>query len=177
MTAGKAQIYTPAGPLKSGDTDRRADEARSASSRCRRPTPDNPLDALGRIAITGAARSPDGTRVVLRTYADAFECDVTDGDVVAALTSGKPRVTPLPHEPVRRGDHLQHRRQVRSSPSPTAASSTRTRRLDILGYTPVTRPRRQAGGRRRRRAEAGRPSPGSTGLSLSDITYLSRPSG
>ena len=36
-------------------------------------TTDNPFSTAGRVAITGAARSPDGKRVVLRTYADAFE--------------------------------------------------------------------------------------------------------
>ena len=56
---------------------------------------ENPLNTFGRIAITGAARSPDGSRVVLRTYADAFEWDVTGGDIVGALTTGKPRVTAL----------------------------------------------------------------------------------
>ncbi len=49
--------------------------------------------------ITGAAVSPDRSRVVLRTYAEAYEWDVTDGDVVKAITSGVPRVTPLPDEP------------------------------------------------------------------------------
>jgi hypothetical protein len=55
--------------------------------------------ALGRAArqvVTGGANSPDGDRVVLRTYTDAFEFDVTDGDVVRAITSGTPRITPLP---------------------------------------------------------------------------------
>ncbi|MEV4628919.1 hypothetical protein AB0J90_21895 [Micromonospora sp. NPDC049523] len=58
-------------------------------------TTENLLTVTGRLMITGAARSPDGNRVVLRTYADAFEWDVTDGDIVKALTSGKPRMTPL----------------------------------------------------------------------------------
>lgn len=63
-------------------------------------TTSNPLGPLGRVAVTGAAASPDGRRVVLRTLADAFEWDVADGDVAAALTTGKPRVTPLPDEPL-----------------------------------------------------------------------------
>jgi hypothetical protein len=37
--------------------------------------------------------------VVLRTLADAYEYDVSNGDVVAALTGGTPRMTPLPAEP------------------------------------------------------------------------------
>ncbi|MDG4780244.1 hypothetical protein O7614_11395 [Micromonospora sp. WMMD961] len=59
----------------------------------------NPFSFLGRGVVTGAATAPDGRRVVLRSYADAFEYDVPDGDVVKALTSGTPRTTPLPDEP------------------------------------------------------------------------------
>ncbi len=56
---------------------------------------ENPLSTFGRVAITGAARSLDGSRVVLRTYADAFEYDVANGDIVTALTTTTPRVTAL----------------------------------------------------------------------------------
>ncbi|MFF5179209.1 hypothetical protein ACFY2Q_14415 [Micromonospora sp. NPDC000316] len=94
VTSGKAEIYTPAAALKTGDTDpvpmrKVGDIALPATET------DNPLNTFGRVAITGAARSPDGARVVLRTYADAFEYDVAGGDIVGALTTGKPRVTPL----------------------------------------------------------------------------------
>ena len=47
------------------------------------------------MLVTGAARSPDGSKVVVRTYADAFEFDVPNGDIVKALTDGKPRATAL----------------------------------------------------------------------------------
>gem|GEM_PF-767626 len=53
------------------------------------------LSIAGRRVVTGGANSPDGTKVVLRTYTDAFEFDVADGDVVAAITEGEPRVTPF----------------------------------------------------------------------------------
>jgi hypothetical protein len=52
------------------------------------------------LVVTGAAMSPDKTKAVLRTYADAFEWTVTNGDIIAALTQGKPRITPLPQEPL-----------------------------------------------------------------------------
>ena len=55
--------------------------------------------AAARRTVTGASAAPDGTRVVVRTYTDAFEFDVLDGDVAAAITTGVPRVTPLPDEP------------------------------------------------------------------------------
>jgi hypothetical protein len=59
----------------------------------------NVLGGTGRKIVTGAAQSPDGKKVVLRTMADAFEFDVAGGDIVKALTTGKPRKTPLPQEP------------------------------------------------------------------------------
>ncbi|GAA5181609.1 hypothetical protein GCM10023322_16690 [Rugosimonospora acidiphila] len=49
-------------------------------------------------AVTGGAVSPDGKKVVLRTYSDAYEWDVTNGDIVKALTTGTPRITPLENE-------------------------------------------------------------------------------
>jgi hypothetical protein len=55
---------------------------------------------LGRTVITGAAISPDRSKVVLRTYADAFEYTVTNNDIVKAITSGKPKITALPGEPL-----------------------------------------------------------------------------
>jgi len=54
---------------------------------------------LGGLLVTGAAESPDRGRAVLRSYNDAYEWNVTGGDVVAAITGSKPRITPLPDEP------------------------------------------------------------------------------
>ncbi|GGM09239.1 hypothetical protein ACFFX1_01415 [Dactylosporangium sucinum] len=59
----------------------------------------NPLGVFGSALITGAAVSPDGTKAVVRTYSDAYEFDVTGGDVAAAIVGGTPVVTPLPNEP------------------------------------------------------------------------------
>ncbi|MFI6237060.1 hypothetical protein ACIBD9_26150 [Micromonospora sp. NPDC050784] len=75
-------------------------------------TTSNPFSFLGRGVITGAANAPDGRRVVLRSYADAFEYDVPDGDVVRALTTGTPRTTPLPDEP--QGESITYSRDGRS---------------------------------------------------------------
>lgn len=49
--------------------------------------------------VTGAALSPDGRRVVIRTYTDAYEWDVSDGDIAKGMTAEEPRRTPLPGEP------------------------------------------------------------------------------
>jgi hypothetical protein len=59
--------------------------------------------ALHRVAVldldlggaTGGDISPDGSRVVIRTYLAAYEWRVTGGDVVGALTSGRSVSTPL----------------------------------------------------------------------------------
>lgn len=94
VASGKAEIFTVDGELPSGDT---APGKMKKLGEVELPTTEteNALGGLGRTAITGAARSPDGARVVLRTYADAFEYDVADGDLVTALTTTEPRVTPL----------------------------------------------------------------------------------
>ncbi|WP_436531201.1 hypothetical protein [Actinoplanes sp. HUAS TT8] len=95
-TPGAAGIYVLSGPLKASGTTK-LKLAGSVSVPITATS--NPFSFAGRLVITGAATSPDGSRVVLRTYADAFEYDVTGGDVVAALTSGTPRQIPLPDEP------------------------------------------------------------------------------
>ncbi|GIJ20269.1 hypothetical protein [Micromonospora lutea] len=94
VTAGKAEIFTPDGPLKTGDTEP-VPMKKLGDVELPRTDTENPLSTFGRVAITGAARSLDGSRVVLRTYADAFEYDVQNGDIVGAITTATPRVTAL----------------------------------------------------------------------------------
>jgi hypothetical protein len=60
---------------------------------------ENLFGGIGHKGFNGGAVSPDGTKVVLRTQADAYEWDVSDGDVLAALKT-QPRVTGLPMEPI-----------------------------------------------------------------------------
>ncbi|HTF12938.1 MAG TPA: hypothetical protein VK659_32660 [Asanoa sp.] len=95
-STGVAELYTPAAAIK-------ADNATGVKMKkvgdLALPKTDTPnlLGAPGRVTVTGAARSPDGKRVVIRTYADAFEWDVPEGgDVAAAVTGGAtPRITGL----------------------------------------------------------------------------------
>ena len=54
--------------------------------------------AGGVSTVTGAALSPDGTRVVIRTYSDAYEYEVTGGDIATAIQGEPLGVTPLPNE-------------------------------------------------------------------------------
>ncbi|GAA4608514.1 hypothetical protein BJY16_006879 [Actinoplanes octamycinicus] len=95
-TPGAAGVYVADGALRSGGTT----PLRAAGSvTVPMTTTSNPFSLPGHLVITGAASSPDGSRVVLRTYADAFEYDVAGGDVVKAITTGTPRQIALPDEP------------------------------------------------------------------------------
>jgi hypothetical protein len=99
---GTAELYVPAGELQPGNPPENAVPLEKVGefSPPETGTPHVTLPAVAGQVITGAASSPDGSRVVLRTYTDALEFDVTEGDVVAAVTTGEPRVTPLPEEPL-----------------------------------------------------------------------------
>ncbi|MET8231485.1 hypothetical protein ABZS77_12535 [Micromonospora sp. NPDC005298] len=107
--SGTAVLYAPTTALRPGATTPLASVGQvvlpSSST-------SNPYSFLGRGVVTGAANSPDGRRVVLRTYADAFEYDVPAGDVVAALTTGTARAVPLPDEP--QGESITYSRDGRS---------------------------------------------------------------
>jgi hypothetical protein len=79
--------------------------------------PGGVVNLLHRVAevhvptVTGGDLSPDGTRVVLRTYTAAYEWDVSGGDVVAALAEDPERV-PLPSSP--QGEGIAYSRDGRS---------------------------------------------------------------
>ena len=89
-------VYVVDGPLRSAAT---TPLRRAGAVRLPMTGTSNPFSFPGRLLITGGAVSPDGQRAVLRTYADAFEFDVPDGDLVRAVTQGTPRVVALPDEP------------------------------------------------------------------------------
>ena len=93
---GTADVYRPAGPLTSpGPTPLRHVLAVRLSST---DTPGGPVPGIvGSVTVTGAATSPDGTAIALRTYTDAYLFPMKDGDVVGAL-SAKPVRIPLPDE-------------------------------------------------------------------------------
>jgi hypothetical protein len=95
--SGTAQIYEPTAPLQ--PNVRQGVPLKNVGSwKPKRTGTPNFLAATGQILVTGAAQSPDRKRVVLRTYSDAYEWNVPDGDVAKAITTGVPRVTPLAGE-------------------------------------------------------------------------------
>jgi len=92
-----AALYTPTAALKVDNTEgvplKKVGDVTVPPS----DTSANTLARLLRGSIDGGAVAQGGSKVVLRTYTDALEWDVTGGDVLGAL-KGAPRVTPLPDE-------------------------------------------------------------------------------
>jgi hypothetical protein len=93
---GPAKLYEPAtGRMQAGTTVTLVNVGSFTPQATGTP---NKLAVLGNQLVTGGANSPDGTRVVLRTYSDAYEWTVRNGDVVTAITKTTPLITPLANE-------------------------------------------------------------------------------
>ncbi|MDI1459359.1 hypothetical protein QEZ54_00105 [Catellatospora sp. KI3] len=103
--AGTTHIFTTAAPLGAVGSTTELKEVGTIK------LPVTQTEVIGgsvaRRMVTGAAASPDGKKVVLRTYGDALEFDVANGDIIGALTKGKPRVTSVPDDP-RRGEAITY---------------------------------------------------------------------
>ncbi|MEU4429052.1 hypothetical protein AB0F81_51375, partial [Actinoplanes sp. NPDC024001] len=131
MTAG---LYVPGSPLSAG----KPTPMRKAGTF---PIPasatGNPFGLPGRFVITGGATSADGRRVVLRTYADAFEFDVPGGgDLVTAITQGEPRVIPLPDEP--QGEAIAYSRDGTALLTVSEGSNAEIKRYPLPDAPPVS---------------------------------------
>ncbi|MFR9775044.1 hypothetical protein ACL02O_03175 [Micromonospora sp. MS34] len=167
--SGKAEIFKPTAELKSGDTPPVPME-KVGEVTVPKTNTDNKLGAPGRMTITGAARSPDGSKVVLRTYADAFEYDVANGDIVGALTKGTPKVTPLADV---FGEAISYTADGKTFVTVSDVGLLdATEPVEILSYTPST-----TGAEALTNAGADPPKPSAEkswleGLSLDEITYL-----
>ncbi|GIJ77157.1 hypothetical protein SAMN05443287_101336 [Micromonospora phaseoli] len=168
VTAGKAEIFTPDGPLKTGDTEP-VPMKKVGDVELPKTDTENPLSTFGRVAITGAARSLDGSRVVLRTYADAFEYDVQNGDIVTALTTTTPRVTALA-DPF--GEAIAYSPDGKTFLTVSDAGHLEDDDpVDVLAYTPSTEgPKDLANDPNAANSAAGRSW--IDGLTLNDITSL-----
>lgn len=92
---GPASLYAPDGTMSSGATTTLKKVGAFKPEQTGTPTK---FGLSGQNWVTGGANSPDGKRVVLRTYSDAYEWTVTGGDVIAAITKGTPTITPLPDD-------------------------------------------------------------------------------
>lgn len=133
-TEGPAGLYVPAGPLD--PTGNPVPLKKAGDFQPQQTGTDNTLGKIGQNRVSGAATSPDGKKVVLRTYSDAYEWTVANGDVVATITQTTPRITPLPGEPLGEAISYSHDGTlfVTVSDVINKQSSTATQ---ILKYTPA----------------------------------------
>ncbi|HEX6499579.1 MAG TPA: hypothetical protein VF054_11165 [Micromonosporaceae bacterium] len=127
---GPAELYTPAAAPDANATGGVPLKKVGEFHPVRTNTP-NQFGVVGQNTVTGGANSPDGKRVVLRTYSDAYEWDVAGGDAVAAITQGKPRITPLPNES--RGEAITY-----THDGSAFLTVPRDGAAKILRYTPST---------------------------------------
>ncbi|NHA66592.1 hypothetical protein [Phycicoccus flavus] len=95
---GPGTVFVTPGPLVDGN--------RTALVRQGTVDLGDPGGASRDRLVTGAAVSSTGVFAVLRTYRDAYEYDVVDGDIAAALVGGTPRTVPLP--PSRQGEAITY---------------------------------------------------------------------
>jgi hypothetical protein len=93
---GASAVYRPAAPLVDGGTVALAQVA--GVNITLTGTPGGPVGRAGQLLITGGAVSADGTRLVLRTYTDAYVWPLAGSDVVGALAAAPVRI-PLPESP------------------------------------------------------------------------------
>ncbi|MFF5226745.1 hypothetical protein [Dactylosporangium sp. NPDC000521] len=160
------EVWVPEGPLQPNTTKGVKLKQVGTFAPQETKTP-NPLAFLGWKAITGAASSPDGTRVVIRTYSDAYEFDVQGGDVIKAITTGKPRITPLPNEA--RGEAITYTTDGKQYI--TASDVPADVKAPMLRYTPQNVTPGKGGG-----AVLPTPKPDDRSfledLTLQDITYM-----
>jgi hypothetical protein len=93
--SGVAKLYTTAAPLVPGATATL--QPAGTLTLKKSGTPGGRYGPVSQVLVSGAALSPDGKKLVVRTYTDAYEWDVK-GNLAETLKSGKPRATPLPNE-------------------------------------------------------------------------------
>ncbi len=163
---GRISFFTPTAALSTTTSVRmkRLGDIKPPAS-----TTDNPLGVIGRGVATDAAVSPDRSKMVIRTYADAFEFPVTGGDLIAAF-KGTPTQTPLPDEPG--GESITYSADGKSFYTVSDMQGRTDGENYILQYTPTvaTTPTKAAAAGGTTTAKKG--SSFFSSLSLDDITYL-----
>ncbi|MEV4643027.1 hypothetical protein AB0J80_37380 [Actinoplanes sp. NPDC049548] len=168
---GPAMLYTPTAALKTNNTE---GVPLKKVGQLELPRTDTQGSAFARLAqgvVTGAAIAPGGGKVVIRTYLDAFEWDVSNGDVLAALKN-KPRGTGLPNEPFGEAITYSADGKTFATVSDFGDIEDEDSVNNILRYTPATKVvEANTDAAKKSAASADGPSWFSE-LSLSDITYL-----
>ncbi|MFI7600616.1 hypothetical protein [Actinoplanes sp. NPDC049681] len=167
---GPAMLYTPAAPLKTNNTE---GVPLKKVGQLELPRTDTQGTAFARLAqgvVTGAAIAPGGDKIVIRTYLDAFEWDVTNGNVLAALKN-KPRGTGLPDEPFGEAITYSPDGKTFATVSDFGDVNDEGAANYILRYTPATQVVEANTDAAKKSSTSSGPSWYSD-LSLSDITYL-----
>jgi len=133
ITSGQpgAAMYKPTKPLVPGATTGLPPLAKVGDFT---PVPADSTVAGGPTVVTGANKSADGKKVVVRTAGYAYEYDVPDGKVVDAITKGKPRVTQLPNEPD--GEAIAYTADGTKFMTIGFKPSGATENAKLLSYTP-----------------------------------------
>ena len=161
-----AYIYQPTGPLQTNNTTgvplKRVGQITLSATE----TPGNPFARIGNRSIDGGAIAPGGGRVVLRTYTDALEWDVTGGDVLAALQT-KPRTTALPNEPG--GEAITYSADGRTFFTVSDMNGDVSTANYIEQYTPATT---VAAVKKNAAADSGSRKAWYSDLTIDDINYL-----
>ena len=93
---GASAVYRPDAPLADGATVPMSQALRLGFTLT--GTPGGPVGRAGQLLVTGGSVSPDGQRIALRTYTDAYVWPLVGSDVVGAL-GGSPVRVPLPDSP------------------------------------------------------------------------------
>jgi hypothetical protein len=93
---GASGVYRPDAPLADGATVPMREVLRLGLTLT--GTPGGPVGRAGQLLVTGGAVSPDGQRIALRTYTDAYVWPLSGSDVVGAL-GGSPVRVALPESP------------------------------------------------------------------------------
>jgi hypothetical protein len=170
-TGGKAGLYSPAAGTMKANNETPVAMTKVGDVTLPKTTTDNPFGAIGRLMVTGAARSPDGSKVALRTYADAFEYDVSGGDVVKALTGGSPRVTALVSDQF--GEALTYSADGKSFLTVSDLGELDSNVANVLyQYTPSTTAPKATTAATVGGESAGNSRSWVDGLTLKDITYM-----
>ncbi len=140
-SGGKTGIYSPAklAPVDNDATGEEEPLARVGEFTPMKTNTANPKGPVGEAVVTGAAKSPDGKLVVVRTLSDAYEYTVgADGDIVKAITGTKPNVTPLPGEP--QGEAISYTADGTKFITLSVMTDDATTTPKLLTYTRYIRP-------------------------------------
>lgn len=163
---GNAFIYKPSAALKNenetGVPLKRVGELALPATE----TASNAFSKIFNRVITGGSVALGGDKVVLRTYTDASEWDVKNGDVLGAL-KGKPRTTGLPNETF--GEAISYSADGKTFYTVSDMNGNHEDDNFIMQYTPAT----EVAAVSKKQASAGGASDSwYSNLSVGDITKL-----